>query len=73
MFLAISGNNFDVHEISLGAKFKKHNIIFADINIGIIFTFYRSKLVCEDSDDLLSRAARENPGVTIPEPVAIKN
>ena len=35
--------------------------------------FYRSKLVCEDSDDLLSRAARENPGVTIPEPVAIKN
>jgi len=34
---------------------------------------FRSKLVCEDSDDLLSRAARENPGVTIPEPVAIKN
>merc|ERR1712066_503601 len=29
---------------------------------------YRSKLVCEDSDDLLARAARENPGVIIPQP-----
>merc|ERR1712018_140452 len=34
---------------------------------------FRSKLVCEDSEDLLGRAARENPGVTIPEPVAVKN
>ena len=33
---------------------------------------YRSKLVCEDSEDLLARAARENPGVVIPEPVAVK-
>lgn len=71
MFLAISGNNFDVHGVSLETQFNRYRYRY--IYIGIIHTFYRSKLVCEDSDDLLSRAARENPGVTIPEPVAIKN
>jgi len=34
---------------------------------------YRSVIVCEDSEDLLARARRENTGVTIPEPVPTKN
>ncbi len=33
---------------------------------------YRSKIVCEDSDALLARALRENPGQKIPEPVPKK-
>lgn len=33
----------------------------------------RSKLVCEDSDALIQRALRENPGHVIPEPVPVKN
>jgi len=33
----------------------------------------RSKIVCEDSEALLQRALRENPGHVIPEPVATKN
>merc|ERR1711936_392674 len=32
----------------------------------------RSKIVCEDSEALLQRALRENPGQVIPEPVAKK-
>ena len=32
----------------------------------------RSKIVCEDSEALLQRARRENPGQVIPEPVAKK-
>ncbi len=38
----------------------------------IVFLLRRSKVVCEDSDALLARALRENPGVNIPEPVPKK-
>lgn len=30
---------------------------------------FRSKIVCEDSEQLIERALSENPGHTIPEPV----
>ena len=33
----------------------------------------RSKIVCEDSDALIQRALRENPGNVLPEPVPVKN
>ena len=33
----------------------------------------RSKIVCEDSEALLQRALRENPGQVIPEPIPTKN
>ena len=33
----------------------------------------RSVIVCEDSDQLLGRALRENPGRSIPEPIPIKH
>ena len=36
-------------------------------------SFIRSVIVCEDSDQLLARALRENPGKDIPEPVPKKN
>ena len=38
----------------------------------IVLLLRRSKVVCEDSDALLARALRENPGVNIPEPVPKK-
>ena len=34
---------------------------------------FRSKIVCEDSEALLARVIRENPGATIAEPVPQKN
>ncbi len=33
----------------------------------------RARIVCEDSDQLLARARRENPGQEIPEPVPVQN
>jgi hypothetical protein len=34
---------------------------------------FRARIVCEDSEQLLARALRENPGSVIPEPEAEKN
>ena len=34
---------------------------------------FRSKIVCEDSDALLARVVRENPGAIIAEPIPVKN
>jgi len=34
---------------------------------------FRSKIVCEDSDALLARVVRENPGAIIREPIPVKN
>ena len=70
MSLAISGNILSFSSMTI--YFIKNGLnIFWSMILNLLF--FRSKLVCEDSDDLLARAGRENPGVTIPEPVAIKN
>ena len=58
-------NNLDIRLL----KFMK---IISGVKWHDVACHMRSKIVCEDSEALLQRALRENPGQVIPEPVAKK-
>ena len=64
-------NNLDLIN-SLDILLLKFINIISGVKWHDVACHMRSKIVCEDSEALLQRALRENPGQVIPEPVAKK-